>query len=61
MASLQSTAKVKTGQLWNKNKDDLLKTLGDLKSEMGQLRIQKIAASGTKLNKMYVSERGEKR
>ncbi|KAI1501756.1 60S ribosomal protein L35 [Biscogniauxia marginata] len=48
-----STAKVKTGQLWSKNKDDLLKTLGELKTELGQLRIQKIASSGTKLNKIH--------
>ena len=48
----QSTTKVKAGALWNKNKEDLLKQLGELKTELGQLRIQKIASSGTKLNKM---------
>jgi ribosomal protein L29 len=49
---LQSSAKIKAGQLWSKNKDELTKTLGELKTELGQLRIQKIASSGTKLNKM---------
>lgn len=50
----QSSGKVKAGQLWSKNKDDLTKQLGELKTELGQLRIQKIVSSGTKLNKMYV-------
>lgn len=50
----QSSGKVKAGQLWSKNKDDLTKQLGELKTELGQLRIQKIASSGSKLNKMYV-------
>ncbi|KAI0889972.1 60S ribosomal protein L35 [Annulohypoxylon maeteangense] len=48
-----STAKVKTGALWNKNKDELLKTLGELKTELGQLRIQKVVSSGSKLNKIH--------
>ncbi|KAI1382176.1 60S ribosomal protein L35 [Hypoxylon crocopeplum] len=48
-----STSKVKSGQLWNKNKDDLLKTLGELKTELGQLRIQKVVSSGSKLNKIH--------
>ncbi|KAI1447973.1 60S ribosomal protein L35 [Annulohypoxylon stygium] len=48
-----STAKVKTGALWNKNKEDLLKTLGELKTELGQLRIQKVVSSGSKLNKIH--------
>ncbi|KAI1203770.1 60S ribosomal protein L35 [Nemania serpens] len=52
-----STSKVKTGQLWNKSKDDLVKQLGELKAELGQLRIQKITSSGSKLNKMYVQRR----
>ena len=47
-----STAKVKAGQLWGKGKDDLVKQLGELKTELGQLRIQKITSSGTKLNRM---------
>jgi large subunit ribosomal protein L35e len=50
----QSSGKVKAGQLWSKNKDDLTKQLGELKTELGQLRIQKIVSSGTKLTKMYV-------
>jgi large subunit ribosomal protein L35e len=49
----QSAAKVKAGTLWPKSKEDLMKQLGELKTELGQLRIQKIASSGTKLNKMY--------
>ncbi|KAL7629349.1 60S ribosomal protein L35, L29 [Parahypoxylon ruwenzoriense] len=48
-----STSKVKTGQLWNKSKEDLLKTLGELKTELGQLRIQKITSSSGKLNKIH--------
>ncbi|PKS06550.1 hypothetical protein jhhlp_007298 [Lomentospora prolificans] len=48
-----SSGKVKAGQLWNKNKDELTKQLGELKTELGQLRIQKIASSGTKLNKIH--------
>jgi len=50
----QSSGKVKAGQLWSKNKEDLTKQLGELKTELGQLRIQKIVSSGTKLTKMYV-------
>ncbi len=49
---MQSSSKAKPGQLWPKSKEDLLKQLGDLKTELGQLRIQKIVSSGTKLNKM---------
>lgn len=49
----QSTSKIKAGQLWSKNKEDLLKQLAELKTELGQLRIQKVVSSGTKLNKMY--------
>ncbi|KAI1356510.1 60S ribosomal protein L35 [Xylaria sp. FL0043] len=48
-----STSKVKTGQLWNKSKDDLMKQLSELKSELGQLRIQKITSSSSKLNKIH--------
>ncbi|KAI1189381.1 ribosomal L29 protein-domain-containing protein [Nemania serpens] len=48
-----STSKVKTSQLWNKSKDDLVKQLGELKAELGQLRIQKITSSGSKLNKIH--------
>jgi ribosomal protein L29 len=50
----KSSGKVKAGQLWSKNKDELTKQLGELKTELGQLRIQKIVSSGTKLTKMYV-------
>jgi hypothetical protein len=31
-----------------------MKQLGELKTELGQLRIQKVVSSGSKLNKMYV-------
>ncbi|ROT37350.1 60S ribosomal protein L35 [Sodiomyces alkalinus F11] len=48
----QSTPKVKAVQLWGKNKDELTKQLGELKTELGQLRIQKITSSGTKLNRI---------
>jgi large subunit ribosomal protein L35e len=49
----QSSGKVKTGQLWSKNKADLAKQLGELKTELGQLRTQKIAGgSASKLTKM---------
>ncbi|KAF4581118.1 60S ribosomal protein L35 [Ophiocordyceps camponoti-floridani] len=48
-----SSGKVKASQLWDKSKDDLNKQLEDLKTELGQLRIQKVASSGTKLNKIH--------
>lgn len=48
----QSSGKVKAVQLWDKSKDDLTKQLGELKTELGQLRIQQVASSGSKLNKM---------
>ncbi|MCJ1311466.1 60S ribosomal protein L35 [Agyrium rufum] len=49
-----STAKVKTGQLWGKSKEDLKKQLVDLKVELGALRTQKIAGgAGSKLNKIH--------
>ncbi|KAI0482798.1 60S ribosomal protein L35 [Xylariaceae sp. FL0804] len=49
-----STSKVKTGQLWNKNKDELMKMLGELKTEAGQLRIQKQTSGGSsKLVKIH--------
>ncbi|KAG6129435.1 60S ribosomal protein L35 [Claviceps purpurea] len=47
-----SSAKVKTAQLWDKSKDDLTKQLLELKTELSQLRIQKIVSSGSKLNKI---------
>ena len=48
-----SSGKVKAAQLWGKNKDELTKQLGELKSELGQLRVQKVASSGTKLTKIH--------
>ncbi|CAL3963727.1 hypothetical protein PZA11_001263 [Diplocarpon coronariae] len=49
-----SSAKVKTGSLWSKNKVDLAKQLGELKTELGQLRTQKIAGgSASKLTKIH--------
>ncbi|RYP65290.1 hypothetical protein DL771_008359 [Monosporascus sp. 5C6A] len=51
--SFQSSPKVKTGALWSKSKEDLLKTLGELKAELSQLRIQKVTSSGTKLNRIH--------
>ncbi|KAH8663121.1 60S ribosomal protein L35 [Tricladium varicosporioides] len=50
----QSSGKVKTGQLWSKNKADLAKQLSELKTELGQLRVQKIAGgSASKLTKIH--------
>jgi large subunit ribosomal protein L35e len=49
----QSTTKVKAAQLWGKNKDELSKQLGELKTELSQLRIQQVTSSGAKLQKMY--------
>lgn len=52
---LQSTAKVKTGQLWGKSKDELTKQLEELKTELNQLRVQKIAGgAASKLTRMCV-------
>ncbi|PHH85432.1 hypothetical protein CDD83_421 [Cordyceps sp. RAO-2017] len=48
-----SSGKVKAVQLWDKSKEDLTKQLAELKTELGQLRIQKVASSGTKLNKIH--------
>merc|ERR1711939_444389 len=49
-----SSGKVKTGALWSKNKTDLAKQLGELKTELGQLRTQKIAGgSASKLTKIH--------
>ncbi|MCJ1429200.1 60S ribosomal protein L35 [Sticta canariensis] len=49
-----STAKVKAGQLWGKSKDDLKKQLVDLKTELGQLRVQKISGgNASKLTKIH--------
>jgi large subunit ribosomal protein L35e len=52
---MQSSAKVKTGQLWGKSKEDLTKQLDELKTELGQLRVQKIAGgAASKLTRMCV-------
>ncbi|GAB0132191.1 60S ribosomal protein L35 [Epichloe bromicola] len=48
-----SSGKVKVVQLWDKSKDDLTKQLGELKTELGQLRIQKVVSSSSKLNKIH--------
>ncbi|KAI9862563.1 MAG: 60S ribosomal protein L35 [Trichoglossum hirsutum] len=49
-----SSGKVKTAQLWGKNKEDLRKQLEDLKTELGQLRVQKIAGgAASKLTKIH--------
>ena len=49
----QSSGKVRTGQLWTKSKEDLKKQLNELKLELGQLRVQKIAGgAASKLTKM---------
>ncbi|OAX83594.1 60S ribosomal protein L35 [Emergomyces africanus] len=52
--AIMSTAKVKTGQLWGKNKDELTKQLDELKTELGQLRVQKIAGgASSKLTRIH--------
>ncbi len=44
------------GPLWTKSKDDLKKQLEELKSELGQLRVQKITGgASSKLTRMYGS------
>ncbi|KAI9761402.1 MAG: 60S ribosomal protein L35 [Chaenotheca gracillima] len=49
-----SSAKVKTGPLWTKSKEDLKKQLDELKTELGQLRVQKIAGGSTsKLTRIH--------
>jgi large subunit ribosomal protein L35e len=53
------SSKVKTGQLWSKNKADLAKQLTELKTELGQLRTQKIAGgSASKLTKIHDIRKG---
>lgn len=52
LTSTQSSSKVKAGALWPKSKDELVKQLAELKTELSQLRIQKITSSGSKLNRM---------
>ncbi|PWI64824.1 hypothetical protein PCL_08538 [Purpureocillium lilacinum] len=51
--AVESSGKVKAVQLWDKSKDDLTKQLAELKTELGQLRIQKVVSSGSKLNKIH--------
>ncbi|MCJ1373263.1 60S ribosomal protein L35 [Loxospora ochrophaea] len=49
-----SSSKVKAGQLWGKSKEDLKKQLDDLKTELGTLRVQKIAGgAASKLTKIH--------
>lgn len=52
------SSKVKAGQLWGKSKDELSKQLEELKTELNQLRVQKISSgASTKTQKMCVSTR----
>ncbi|OCT51686.1 60S ribosomal protein L35 [Cladophialophora carrionii] len=49
-----NSARVKPGQLWGKGKDDLKKQLDELKTELGQLRVQKIAGgASSKLTRIH--------
>ncbi|KAI9857261.1 MAG: 60S ribosomal protein L35 [Vezdaea acicularis] len=49
-----SSGKVRIGQLWGKSKEDLKKQLDELKTELGQLRVQKIAGgAASKLTKIH--------
>ncbi|KAF9889203.1 60S ribosomal protein L35 [Aspergillus nanangensis] len=41
------SSKVKAGQLWGKNKDELTKQLEELKLELSQLRVQKITGGAS--------------
>ncbi|KAI9797612.1 MAG: 60S ribosomal protein L35 [Piccolia ochrophora] len=48
------SGKIKTGPLWSKSKSDLMSQLEDLKTELGQLRVQKIAGgAASKLTKIH--------
>ncbi|CAL5871049.1 uncharacterized protein PFLUO_LOCUS5293 [Penicillium psychrofluorescens] len=49
------SSKVKAGQLWGKNKDELSKQLEELRTELAQLRVQKIA-SGASSKTMRISD-----
>lgn len=50
------------GPLWGKNKEDLKKQLDELKSELSQLRVQKITGgAASKLTKMYVFKKKRKK
>lgn len=51
------SSKVKAGQLWGKNKDELAKQLEELKLELNALRVQKISSgASTKTQRMCVFE-----
>jgi len=51
---MSNSARVKTKDLWGKNKDDLKKQLDELKTELGSLRVQKIAGGGSsKLTRIH--------
>ena len=52
--TVKQSSKIKAGALWPKSKDELTKQLAELKTELSQLRIQKITSSGSKLNRMCV-------
>ncbi|KAJ5589029.1 hypothetical protein N7537_011707 [Penicillium hordei] len=41
------SSKVKAGQLWGKNKDELATQLEELKLELNQLRVQKISSGAS--------------
>ncbi|KAJ5122660.1 60S ribosomal protein L35, partial [Penicillium atrosanguineum] len=41
------SSKVKAAQLWGKNKEDLSKQLEELKTELNQLRVQKISSGAS--------------
>ncbi|KAI9684793.1 MAG: 60S ribosomal protein L35 [Trizodia sp. TS-e1964] len=48
------SSKVKVGAAWGKGKEELLKQIGEFKTELSQLRVQKIAGGATsKLNKIH--------
>lgn len=51
---MSNTTRIKTVQLWGKSKEDLQKQLLELKTELGQLRVQKISGgNASKLNKIH--------
>ncbi|KAF2637963.1 60S ribosomal protein-like protein L35 [Massarina eburnea CBS 473.64] len=53
-----SATKVKTAQLWNKNKEDLNTQLQELKTELIQLRTSKVTGGSTKLNRIHDVRKG---
>ncbi|KAF2088748.1 hypothetical protein K490DRAFT_63962 [Saccharata proteae CBS 121410] len=51
---MDSSGKVKAGQLWGKSKEDLKKQLDELKTELVSLRTQKIAGgASSKITKIH--------